>query len=629
MGLGTQLRMRKTTDSNTALASWLSLLRVWARGLSGRRLLVGAAVLHVALALTLHWAGRAQVAPGFIDRDGIMDAFAHDSYEYQSGAVRLAEVLKREGLAAWAAEGQPLHVRVISLQFALLGPLTGNSPLSAEPFNLACYLGIVGLTLLLGREIGGVGAGRLAASVVAVWPTFLLHTLQLLKDPLFIALALALVLCVTTWLTRDYGPAAAGGAFVFAGASALLLVLIRLNFAVVVFALVLGGGALLAVRQFAERRWLGWNMAVPILILVAGAFVTLPVLFSRPAVVPVFKAYPSDGGGRAKATDEEAGRVTTVAEYLPSLVERYGPEPGRAVQLLAAADSASRSLGAVRSRFSGSYPDAGSGMDSRVVIEDFASMLRYLPRAFTVGMWAPFPNSWAGAGRRVGSVGKLLSGAETLVIYLFQLLALAAVVLSPRRLAAWLLAALTTFGVTALGLVVPNLGALFRFRYTFWILLIVLGAKGLGGLRRLTVRGRRTALACAALACLGAVGLTTVARPLEGKGAAVLAVPPEGRAGDLRFTLFNNTGTLLHSVYISPGTSAGWEENVAGQAGLADGKSLEIRFSPEEQTDVWDMRIEGVDGHFAEWKGLRLGKATRVRMFLDARGERVVVARVR
>ncbi|HEX8688145.1 MAG TPA: hypothetical protein VF654_16655, partial [Pyrinomonadaceae bacterium] len=175
----------------------------------GRRLLVAAAVLHVALALGLHWAGRAQLAPGLVDRDGIMGSFAFDSYEYQRGAVRLAEVLRRDGVSAWAAERGPVHVRLISLQFALVGPFLGYGTLSAEPFNLLCYLALVGLALLLGREVGGRRAGLLAAGAVALWPTFLLHTLQLLKDPLFIAGALALVLCVTTWLTRDYGRASA------------------------------------------------------------------------------------------------------------------------------------------------------------------------------------------------------------------------------------------------------------------------------------------------------------------------------------------------------------------------------------------------------------------------------------
>lgn len=456
---------------------------------SGVRLLAAAAVMHVALALGLHWAGRAQFASGLIDRDGIIDTFAHDSYEYQGGAVRLAEVLRRDGVAAWASEGQPLHVRLISLQFALLGPLTGYGPLSAEPFNLLCYLAVVGLTLLLGREVGGARAGLIAAAAVALWPTFLLHTLQLLKDPLFIAAALALVLCVTTWLTRDYGRASAIAACALMCVGTWLLLLIRVNFAVVIFALVLAGFALLAVRQWTERRWLRWNMAAPAVILASGGLLLMSLVLLRPAHVPRLKQYPSDGGGQAKTAPAEGEQVPTVVKYFP--VARHGADgrPSRAGLLAAAADRNARRVGVMRYRFSAFYSEAGSGIDRDARFDDLKSLLLYLPRAFEIGWWAPFPNTWVASGRRVGSVGKLLSGAETLVIYVFELLALAAVILPPRRLAAWLLLALTTFGVTALGLVVPNVGALYRFRYTFWVLLIVLGAKGLEGL--LALRGRR------------------------------------------------------------------------------------------------------------------------------------------
>ena len=625
-----QTSMEGTNNVDDAEAPPHSARRGPAFVSAGRRLLAAAAVLHVVLALGLHWAGRAQVAPGLIDRDGIMDTFAHDSYEYRDGAVHLSEVLKRDGVAAWGAAAQPLHVRLISLHFALLGPLTGYGPLSAEPFNLICYLAVVALTLLLGREVGGARAGLLAAGLVALWPTFLLHTLQLLKDPLFIAGALALVLCVTTWLTRTYDRASAAGACALVGVTSLLLLLIRLNFAVVIFTLVLLGAALLVVRQLTERRWLVWNMVPPALILAAGALLLLPALLHGPPAAQSFKHYPSDGRGYAKSLETEGERVTTVVAYLPRAVSANGEEPGRAARLMAAADKAALRLSTVRSKFSAYYPEAGSGVDRDVRFRDITSLLQYLPRAFAIGWWAPFPDTWAGSGRRVGSVGKLLAGAETLVIYAVELLALAAVFLRPRRLAAWLLFALTTFGVTALGLVVPNIGALYRFRYTFWVLLIVLGAKGLESVWALGARGRRAALACGALAFVLAVSVAFAAdaRPSAVPAVSTTAAPVDVRAGALGFTLVNFTGATLRAVNVSPSESGGWEENVLGVAQLADGESVEIRFSPEERAEAWDIRVKGLDDHFAEWKGLRLGGVSRITMRLDVLGERVVVAQV-
>lgn len=481
--------MRNTSagDAAAALPSSGRLLTAYASG--GGRLLAAAAVLHVALALGLHWAGRAQVAPGLIDGDGIIASFAFDSYEYKSAAARLAGVLQEGGARAWAAEPQPVHVRLLSIQFALLGPLLGHGTLSAEPLNLICYLAVVGLTLLLGREVGGPRAGLFAAAAVALWPTLLLHTLQLLKDPLFIAGALALVLCVTTWLTRTYGRAGGGGAVALMGITTLLLLLIRPKFVAVVFALVVVGSVLLAARQIRERRLLYWNMAAPCVMLAAGALLLLQLLLLWSPPAQRFKHYPTDGGGEPKTAISAGERVATVVTYFPRAAAGTGEAaPGRVGRLAAAADNAAHRVGIVRYRFNAGYTDAGSGVDRDVRFGDLKSLIRYLPRAFAVGFWSPFPNSWVSSGRRVGSAGKLLSGAETFFMYLVGPLALVAVLRPPRRLASWLLLAVTAFGVTGLGLVVPNVGALYRFRYTFWVLLLVLGAKGLDSL--LASRGR-------------------------------------------------------------------------------------------------------------------------------------------
>jgi hypothetical protein len=83
-----------------------------------------------------------------------------------------------------------------------LSPLFGYSTLVAEPFNLACYVVVLCLVFAIECETGGARVGRIAAVTVARWPPLVLHTTQVLKDRLFSALALILV--VVTWLTRTY-----------------------------------------------------------------------------------------------------------------------------------------------------------------------------------------------------------------------------------------------------------------------------------------------------------------------------------------------------------------------------------------------------------------------------------------
>jgi hypothetical protein len=120
------------------------------------------------------------------------------------------------------------------------------------------------------------------------------------------------------------------------------------------------------------------------------------------------------------------------------------------------------------------------------------------------------------------------------------------------------------------------------------------------------------------------------ASPARGESAATTAPP----ARALGFALANLTGTALRAVYVSPSDSAGWEENVLGGGELADGATVRIGFSPEEKTVSWDIRVEAVDDHYAEWKGLHLRDVSRITLMLDVVGERaaawerVVVAEV-
>ena len=114
----------------------------------------------------------------------------------------------------------------------------------------------------------------------------------------------------------------------------------------------------------------------------------------------------------------------------------------------------------------------------------------------------------------------------------------------------------------------------------------------------------------------------------RGTSPGASAAPAGSPAGDLGFGLANYTGSTLRAVYLSPSDSAGWEENVLGEDELKDGNTFDIRFSPEERAVLWDMRVEAVDGHYAEWKGLDLRGVSRITLLLNLVGETVVVAEV-
>jgi hypothetical protein len=135
-------------------------------------------------------------------------------------------------------------------------------------------------------------------------------------------------------------------------------------------------------------------------------------------------------------------------------------------------------VGKVRRRFIEMYPNSGSNIDTDVPLNTMADILRYLPRAAMVGFFAPFPNMWLASGKQVGSAGRLLGGLESVVMYAVEALALIGLWRGRRRLSAWFLWSVAAVGMIALGLVVINVGTLYRLRYMFLMLLIILAAEG-------------------------------------------------------------------------------------------------------------------------------------------------------
>jgi hypothetical protein len=184
----------------------------------------------------------------------------------------------------------------------------------------------------------------------------------------------------------------------------------------------------------------------------------------------------------------------------------------------------------------------------------------------------------------------------------------------------WFVVIVFMCGVTALGFVIPNVGAIYRFRYVFWILLVV---AAMTALSERVVRPSRTA------------GTKRVA--IAGSLAILLAVVQgcASRAQDVdkallppNVALTNFTGASFRAVYLSPSSAPGWQENVLVSGNLNDGDKLQIAFDPNEKTSEWDLKIVGLDGRYAEWKKLKLGGVSEITLVLKLAPAPVVVAEV-
>ena len=408
--------------------------------------LLFAAAIHVALTITIFLIGHFQLLPNTLDRNGTGLTFALDATSYQKVASQLAQELQTNGFGAWLDAKAPFHSRLHSLAFATFGRILGHNILAAEPLNLLYYLGILSCIYFLGREVFNERAGLVAASIVGLWPTFLVYSTQFMRDSLAIFCFLAMMLVLILVLSRNLvlresiSLGLAGALFV------TLFWVTRGNMWNMVLVAVVITLAMLVYRMIREKSLMTGNALVMLLII--GATLLVPT--------------------RLESTVLPGVKPPATALAIPSASQ---PAPPEGVWTRVVKQITDRRAGARHATA------LGSDINSDIRFNGLGDIIRYLPQAALVGFFAPFPNMWIQRGN-TGLAGRFLSGAETLAMY-FLYVAVGFCVWRERRNAkVWLLFLVPTIGMVALGLVVVNAGALFRLRYVFWMLLIVLATKG-------------------------------------------------------------------------------------------------------------------------------------------------------
>ena len=421
---------------------------VWTgRGKQLTLLLATAALLHVSVAAAVFTVGKLGLMPSQFNEKGL-GTFASDGLVYQTEAVELCNVLKTQGIAAWATWPTQLHVRIYSLPLIALYRWAGFNILTIEPLNLIYYLAILTLVFKLGTTAFDYRAGLLAATIVALWPSFILHTTQLLRDPLLISAFLILILSLVQCLKRDY-TWRAGLLWGLVGAIAILTVrIVRLPMWDLLWATIGLAVLMLVVQSVRQRRFPVGNVCFAI-VMIAAMLITphfqtalgnQQYVKLRRVILPVEIQDMPVEGQIVKRREGFGLQVDPTGETVPS--------------------------------------SAGSDIDKGVRFNSFADIIRYVPRAVVVGFFAPFPSIWLTAGKQVGTSGRLLSGFETMLTYLIEGLALFGLWSGRKLLTTWFLCFAATSGAVVLGLIVNNMGALYRLRYPFWVLLVVLGGGG-------------------------------------------------------------------------------------------------------------------------------------------------------
>ncbi len=397
-----------------------------------------AAFLHIGVTLCIFTIGRFGLFSQQFDRDGI-GHFAKDSIVFRDEAQDLVGMLLHDGLVPWLKAPAELHVKGYSLSLAFFGRLLGTNILAVEPLNLLYYLAMLALTFKLTKKLASARAAWLATTIVGVWPSLLLHSTQLLRDPLFIVALLALVLILTGLITVTYNWARSMIAGLTAFGAAVLLWMTRSDMWLVLRTIMVCAIVLLIVRMLRDRRLLLPNLSGIALLLVLTSF--------------SFQAVQRIEQTTGVSTGVSANEVDDLPLWARIAVRRH--------------------------HFISGYADSGSMIDTDVAFSGPADIVKYIPRALAIGYLAPFPEMWFKSGRNVGLSGRLITGIETSITYLIEVLASILIWRKRRDLSIWFLVMTTALGAIATGLVVVNMGTLYRMRFGFWVLLAILGSAGL------------------------------------------------------------------------------------------------------------------------------------------------------
>jgi hypothetical protein len=83
----------------------------------------------------------------------------------------------------------------------------------------------------------------------------------------------------------------------------------------------------------------------------------------------------------------------------------------------------------------------------------------------------------------------------------------------------------------------------------------------------------------------------------------LMALP--GHAGTQDFTLVNQTGSTIYSLFVSESDNDSWEEDVLGEDVLPNGRRMNVTFSGRRAC-LWDLRVTDPDDNEVTWTEINL-----------------------
>lgn len=382
----------------------------------------------------------------------------NDAENFHKSAVLIADNVRAHGWSAWSIWSAQTSTGGNVAVLAALYAIFSVDPALIIPVNAFLQASSALLLLLIGRELwpGRVGniSGLVAAVFFVVFPSSLSWYSQPLKDCYVIT---GMLLILYTWLKAMHPLSVRGGvaallAWMWLGT--LLVAFVKLYY----LRLLLVAAGLSACVVAFHFLWIKHPQRYRIMFFYFSAFVLIAATFQviRPLAVDDGQGYaewmPTAGAGTTQAWQWQD------SPWLPDTLERY------------LETTAKTRAGMIEHNY---RVGAGSIIDTARAPQSSSEMLMYLPRALQIALFAPFPDTWL----QKPSLIRLISVCETLLWYCIApglLLAL----YYRRTLALALTLIFAVFFMTVFSFVTPNVGTLYRYRYVYEFMLMVIALGG-------------------------------------------------------------------------------------------------------------------------------------------------------
>lgn len=383
---------------------------------------------------------------------------ANDSVYFNSTAISLANNINSSGWESWQlfpAPGTSANVAILGALYAVFG----YDPAVMIPINALMHASGGLLIYLITIEISsnkrlGVYAGVIAASLFVIFPSALNWYGQIHKDGFAITGTLLILLTWLKALRCDFGEVNFGVNLGFYSIGVFLIAIVRpYNLKLLLVATVL---ALFVVVLISFLRF-NFIKKIKLIIFYLLAIAILAVGVKS---INLFAESSSNAGmGDDYANwDAKGAWVWQNADWLPDQIEQY-------IQL-----TSKTRAGLI---YNGLESKARSIIDEDIRPQNISEVIMHIPRAFQVGLFAPFPNTWLDnlTLPRVVALGEM-------TIYYLCITGIFLLFLFDRKPAMYVAVYFASYFLVFFGFTLANVGTLYRLRYSYEFILILLGVLG-------------------------------------------------------------------------------------------------------------------------------------------------------